>query len=991
MNQEEYRQQLINEGIKRGYTNSRVNDLLEYAGFDRDYKGNMFLKNLTRNAGEFVRDMKTFSGMAIKPSMTVGNAVIKAPFGEKRKTYLKELKKQWNDPVVRNMYKYAGAGALLGAPVGGIGALGGAFLGANVGLASQGEQGIEGLRHGAKNVADAILSTYNTSLDDIASGNFSWREAGRGAFKNPLYAGLDFAPVHGRVIAKAAKTIPLEKAPTFVRQVLPDTNLRELNRDITNSLVQSATKADRLYDGYNLLSESPMASREKIVRNIRFNEGGLNANEQAIANAIKRNFKDNEQRAIGTLLDAAQTKSNTIADYVMGKLNDDRLLHANIENYVRQQAHKISDNEFINFRKVGGTGTELDARIDALLKSDKKLRDKINKLANEGEKLYDEGKIAFLTQALTPTRDKFGRIVANEIAKTGTGYFGTRRIVGQTKVADQAKMFDKSVKYQISQFDRAFEAQELLDRITKDPRFAKEIVGVDPAKFEAPKNAVVVNPTQLQELLRDAVMEGKELDIEKFLNKSNSVQEGAFLVDKMAFNAIKNAIRAGKSGGTSKFMNTAKRAMLATPHWFVLNRVGNITNNVLEGVRGLDYAYAIRTFYNAPEALKRQTSYSSYLSTGVGKNATGGNRRFAGNLYRQANKIARAVDEFSLSEKGLGDMGKLASKLFTAFSDSASGGIFQAEAAFELLDRYANLIRQAKKEGRATGRNWKTIIEESKTDTKLFNKLNNEVNKSLGDYVGRNWQIPRGWYTGLSEFGAPFYRFLTQTARTTGRQAVHNPLGFASMTTIPARVSNPISEYVINQYNLDPDKYSGGVPYKMIDGNLRTVAMEPLPIGALTEEAYNMLSGKDWSSSISPLLSTIPEAIAYRKFDRTPTSPRLNELKETDIEAANNFQPTFGERASLLANTLLGLTFSPYKWGTQLGPEFFNSLTGRSMYSNFDTNPLIQNPKSYEKTEPSEMVGKWFGIQSRSNYPKRRQSKSKIKRNKRIQLMNKKK
>ena len=166
-NPQDYRQQLIDEGISRGYNNSRVNDLLEYYGYPRDYKENVFLKNVARNAGEFARDMRTFGGMVIRPSVTVANKVIKAPIGQKQKAYVQGLKEQWDDPTVRNMYTYAGAGALAGLPFELPGAVTGGVLGATVGLASDGTPGLEGIKKGSRNIINAFLSTYNTSIDDL--------------------------------------------------------------------------------------------------------------------------------------------------------------------------------------------------------------------------------------------------------------------------------------------------------------------------------------------------------------------------------------------------------------------------------------------------------------------------------------------------------------------------------------------------------------------------------------------------------------------------------------------------------------------------------------------------------------------------------------------------------------------------------------------------------------------------------------------------------
>ena len=123
------------------------------------------------------------------------------------------------------------------------------------------------------------------------------------------------------------------------------------------------------------------------------------------------------------------------------------------------------------------------------------------------------------------------------------------------------------------------------------------------------------------------------------------------------------------------------------------------------------------------------------------------------------------------------------------------------------------------------------------------------------------------------------------------------------------------------------------------------------------------------------------DILNYKKGGKyTPSSPRLTELKLTSPSQAQYYEPTAGEVYSYGANQLLSTTFNPYRWATIYGPELFSALTGRGLQSRYDVNPLIENPLSYRRRGPAELIGKWGAIQTSSNYPefKKRRTRSDI-------------
>ena len=209
-------------------------------------------------------------------------------------------------------------------------------------------------------------------------------------------------------------------------------------------------------------------------------------------------------------------------------------------------------------------------------------------------------------------------------------------------------------------------------------------------------------------------------------------------------------------------------------------------------------------------------------------------------------------------------------------SDTTANPFFKLEATGEYLDRSANFIRQCKRYAKKNKLDWKDVLKKSNKDPKLFAELNDGVNKALGDYIGRIYALPFGMYDIISE-SVPFYRFLTQTARTSANQLMHYPFAFASNVTVPSRIGSPISEYILNNYNLNKDMYNGGVIYDDDNGQYMVAGFEPLPAGTLLESGGNTLSGKDLMSILSPTLTTIPNLISYRKFNRVPSSPGLHD------------------------------------------------------------------------------------------------------------------
>lgn len=954
------KQDIIKAGIEEGVSYKKIGDVLQSQGYSRDYNPlttaanyQQLGKNLVQNATDMARDLRTYGGMIVSPLVDISRAAYEAPKGKKLNAVGKAFVKAVNDDTNRKLYSGTAAGAITGSFIPRVGPVGGAMLGS--GLATSGTKGL----------VDAILSSYDTSLEDIKSGKTKWQDIAQGAFRNPLYATLDTAPATGRVVSKVANNIP-EVMPSALRQLIPNKQSREFNRALTQSLVGSKSRATDVYQGYLKLDNMPLADRVEMYKYITTNKGNLNKNDKALASLIRDNLRAAEKEFIDRgLLDKDISKSNTIAQYVMQFIDDDRILHSHIEDYVRNQNHKVDRGQFMRI-----AGDESALRTEMLLKQDNALREKINKLAREGEELYDNNKISFFTQALSPVRDPLGNVIASDIAKTGEGYFGTRRIIGKQNPEEMGKVFDASIKHQLDQIQNIIEVEDVVSDIIKKYNLtdASNLTkdAIDTAKVQG---KALLSKSAFKDYVKDRFMAGKDIDISDAIKHSQTSTEGSVLIDKMYLNAINNAFKKTPSTGGRRLLNSFKKAVLANPHWIILNRIGNMTNNFIEGVTLADYRDAKNYSKLIPNQLKQQTSFNSYINAGI----EGAPTSVLNSFKQPINRLLRAGERFQTSEKRLEDIGKLISEGIASSSDITANPWFKLESGLELKDRAANIVRQAKRLAEKTkGKDWKKILRDANKDNELFTKLNNEVNKSLGDYVGRNYMLPTGYYNFLSET-VPFYRFLTQTLRTTGNQLMNNPLGFASNVTIPSRLGNKLSEEIINRYNLDRSMYKGGIPYsREATGDIRTIGFEPLPIGAVLEDIGEMLKGEDLTSMLSPYLTTLPDVLRFQRFGKMATTPN-NPIKDT------NYKPTLSDILMYGGNTLLSTIYNPYRVATTYGPEIRSLLTGKGLQSRYDTNPLLENPTTYKRTLPVELIGRWGGIQTRSNYSTRRTSPNKQK------------
>jgi hypothetical protein len=963
------REQIIKMGKDGGYKPSDINYTLKKYGYAPDYnpildKDNWknIPSNLASNARAMARDVRTMGGYVLQPITKADRAAhnTDGSFNDKLSAAKSAFMKAVNDDKYRKTLGGMVAGGAVGAFVPKLGIVGGALTGAGIGMAG-----------GPKEFANAILHPYNMELGKQPDVG----DVVQGIFNNPLYAALDTAPIYGKPLVKGIEA-GLEHAPLAIKQVFPDKKMRAFNRQISNSMLTAKTKGSKYQQGFMDLEASSGIDRKRLVKNILTNDTtNMTDKELILADVIKNNLRDMENEFISKGYgDASEFKDNAKAQYAMYMLGDDnQLVHDDIYRIIRGE----------------------DLRTGNSMPSNNTVN-KIKSLANEADKLYDENKIAWLSQKLAPITDETGNVVARNLVGDATNYFDTNRIIGKQSVDKLASVFDRTIKEQVEQLGQYIDVENTISDLVKN--FENQPLGILKAGEKIPEGKAAFSTKAFRDYIKK---KGPNVDIGEALSGANVAEEGAFILDHLYLDMINNAFNKTKGTSNRRLLNAFKKAVLANPHWIMLNRIGNFTNNLMDGVTLLDYKDAIKANKTGliPEELQYQTSFGSYIHADDVQGITSVSSGLGKSINIPVNRLKQSYSKFKNSKKSLGDIGEFTGQVFANTSDVSANPWYKLEASLEYADRSANLVSQAKRYGAKHGMDWKDVLKKAKSDSKLFSELNTNVNKALGDYVGRNYAMSPGWYNKLSE-AVPFYRFITQTGRTTAHQLTHNPLGFMANVTAPARVGYGLSNEYYHNYGLDPEQYEGGVPYLEIDDvkngkltkSFRTFGFEPLPIAGVLDDIGSIGKGKDLTRLLGPYLSTFPDVYRFKKYGRTATSPRLTKKRlEGDYTGTRNYEPTLGEIGAYGLNTLLQTVYHPYRITSKEGKEAVNALMGTGMHTAYDTNAWHENPETFKKTLPAELVGRWFGLQSKSvgQYKKEkpsdslsRNTKKKIERNK---------
>lgn len=956
--------ELIEYGLSHGYRARDIDKALKNLNMGSynplTYGGNWqrVPERLVQQGKELGRNLATVGGSMLQAAREAAKS------GDIQGKFLEAIN---SDPARRTI-----AGALAGYGTGKVipkvGGIGGALVGGTAALLG----GNEGIVAGAKNLADAVLGTYNTSVEQIANKDVNWRDVAQGALENPLYSSIDILGVGvGKGVGKAGKAIASKTG--MAQKLLPGIEQAELNRYLTNAKLWASQNTADVYAGYNKLQETPLASRKKLVESlVKGTTEGLNKDELAIATQLNKDLHSaSDILSDMGIFDKNFSRDNTIAQYAMANLLDTNLLHKDIMDIIsgrqlRPEASKMFNNP--------------------------QLANRVLSLIDEGEQIYDKGNTAFLSQKLANSVDPTGDVIARwENMREGTPS-NYARIIGRATAEQQGNVLDATLKMQLDNATRARQAIDVFSDVVNNDKLGIVLSPEDKLKYI---NAFI------DSLKRD-ISQDRLPNFLDALNNSGidtALKKGG---NPVAYEALKGFFSPQPKSWIGDFNKIFKKNVLGTPAWMVGNRLGNWSWNAINGVGAKDYADIIKYHKYLPNTLKLQTSYNSYL--GLGSEILGDKVKTLFTpkaLSKAATEFKKSFGKFKASDKTSADLTKYIADTIGDISNVTASPIFELEAKLEYLDRAANFIRQSKRYAKKNKMKLEDVLKKAGRDRQTFFEINTEVNKSLGDYYGRNYALPSSLANALNVM-IPFYRFPVQTLRQTAHAIANTPARFAANVTIPARGGEVLSNQYMRAYGLDPEQYEGGIPYKIADGSVRTLSVTPTPIGMVLPRLTDI---KKFTGMVNPMMSgDILNAISYQKDygsgPKTPTSPRYSAMKVINPREAINYKPLPSERASFLLNEILGTTYNPYIWGTRIVPQAISAVMGEGRTPFYDTMQDIkykvdnngkkvyefetryktinapiksqkQNIEGYKKTLPIELLGGQVGISTRSNYPKK--------------------
>lgn len=757
-------------------------------------------------------------------------------------------------------------------------------------------------------------------------------------WSNPGFATLDLAlPLMGRIPKhQVGDLLAKVNAPETIRNFIPSTQISKVNEAINAGKgIVSATDRAMMRE---LSSATNMKDVDmgQVARNLQAPTRGIWEGNEATLKAtekmrdIARKYNE-ELTKLG--VDSSKARDVAKAQYIFESINPDRSKPIVLNDVA--EAIATGNNKPLNRLGISN--------------------DNLATLSEVADRLYDQGIITPLSHRATFLRDeRFPGLVTQEdrmkdvMADRRYG-FATPKELGPTlfKAYEQtakniydAKMGRVSLSNIAQSIGEKTTVEKLRDgrpllpsEIVISPRAYADKVGKDFNKGNWTSTPRRINEMSSKGLsasqwnkYKDDLWVVKRDDLRPLKNMANS---------QVWNNPYANALR--------RLNSTWKTAQLITPKYIAENRLGNWSLNSIEGVTLKDYLdsanirFGGKDIYKGkysdikPERLKADTSYYGVLG-----------EEFQGAPVGQATR--QAVGTISQGWKDR-DWKQIVKGLY----DLPTAPVLSLESGLESMDRYANFLRQAKRLSEKTGESVENILKRSAKDNELYNQLMGKVNRSLGDYIGRNWAINPEMYEGLS-MAFPFFKYPTQAVRTLTHQAMNRPINFASVVTIPERIGQNIWDRQLQKYPEIADQ-EGGIVTAKVPGRYGYTHLHQADFHPLGAGASLIASGlSDWERiNLNPIFSLRRIPDFKDRFGNPASSPNYfnygGRIYNTDSqgkplpEIAN---PGFGDRLSYFGSWV-GNTFVPpvIAWNRYLGPTTATILD-KTWYPNYDTSILGQ-------------------------------------------------
>lgn len=771
------------------------------------------------------------------------------------------------------------------------------------------------------------------------------------------FGGAGLAKKAGSSVANSAKlSKALEGKPLLqsIKRVVAPTDLeRNLSKAITETKVTSRvgqSGIQKKLNEFEKLSLNKNFDRVQVANNVVFGtREGSKATIKA-SNIYKEVIDDMTKEAedLG-LLKKGVTEQNTIAQYLTQTFPE--LNHADSMKVVENITSGSKDIPF--------------QYLDAY---------------NTAKRRYDEGLMGYISQVLQSTKGH------GHDTNKASSYFEQVRVSGKTPPKELAPVLEDTANYILEQIRKnklgeagsKFVFDNLSDKLTKENilaykegKLSKDFVAVNKKDLlnSVKKSFAGTDNKRLERTISEADDWSK---IVKEFDTSGKVPDNVYLVDKNHLKMVGNSVEVMKRNKLNSMM---KKALLSLPKWVVENRFSNWWNNMMAGVTVKDYADAINLFDKAPLHLDELTSYSGFTGETVARTA-----------IRQAMvKASARIKKAAQNNDWTG--------LIDATNELFAAPVTRSEAVFEKVDRFANYLHHLKKEAKAKGLNWQDLLEKSKSDDTLFWQIYRNVDRELGDYLGRNLAIPNNVYEQLGWI-YPFWKFPAQTARVATNQLIDHPFKSQLLLHQPGRIGYGEWEDIRDELKLAKDDLTGGVPF--LEGNRRKgLPNKLMTLGGNQYEAlYKLLSqaaGTEGSSTMagfSPLFS-----IANRLSDVRDPYGNLAPLEGTYVynqrrlseDDHQEYDVTAGDRVKFALRELANTFLVPYRQANYVARPAAYTAIKRDMYTPYADvlNPFQEgNPYGVPRVMGTDKFGSQWGVQTQTAYPPYNKMKAIARKNK---------
>lgn len=683
--------------------------------------------------------------------------------------------------------------------------------GVNQSIADYGKRLLTNENNLGEDIVNTFLTPYGTNLQQLVTNpKEALANAGANALAKPLNPILDSMTFTPRgAVAEAVSKLPFANAPAVrgVRTALLPTNReREINNILNLAEAKYASQTGAVEEATRRFGTN--TDIEQAVRNLTL---GTREGAEESTNQLLDFAKQMNERMVKLGLNPEDARQTAVNQRIMEIINPDRSKRISADDINKALDNPTADN----LEKLGVT------------------QDELNNLYLESMNLFDEGQIFPITQR---------GLNANEIdlinqIDNGQRLSGiqARRNIGTASIGEVARNLDRGYSLMYKDILDAQVAQDSLQEIAK--RFGTRVENVN----DVPTTGVNISPSQFNERVKELFATNKSNDLGDLAENTvsglsgNSIKKYAndiYNVNGRDLEAFKNRFQGiDTSSGLGKYVqatrpliNAFKGTVLADAPYFFGNRTGNL---LLNTIGGADYLGAWRRIANRtfrqdiPDYLRTSTSY-------FGQNPNLIDEGTLGTWRDTTRRIQRAAEDFKRTDD-VADKINALGRMIGGVQDYVTRPLFQGESTFELIDRSAQYLKQAKDEAARLGVSTEDVIKLAKEDNDLQRRLIEGVNENLGDYIGRNYFInPTARAAAQTLF--PFYRIFNTSRDVLRTQLAENPLNMQLMFRTPARVGYDLMRADVEANNQPTDSdtrggitlepsYSSNIPRTVIYNN----------------------------------------------------------------------------------------------------------------------------------------------------------------------------